>query len=164
MKKDLRTVLTRMGASEAQFNSKIFHMTEVAIAEDSVDGYETVSKAVDRLTEKLDESSRALDKKLTNSFSMDQRLDDRINEAEDTLGKLNKRVAELNVAVDNITVKDPGIMDAINAYTLILTRTKEVLGEDALTEAVLVQLLETASYGLWRSIMGPKNVNDKRYQ
>lgn len=37
-----------------------------------------------------------------------------------------------------------------------MTQTQAVLGEDALTEAVVVQLLETASYGLWHSIMGPK--------
>lgn len=91
-------------------------------------------------------------------------LNNSIDRAEKTYKNLRERIDEMTVAVDSVTVKDPGIMDAINAYTLILTRTKQVLGDEALTEAVLVQLLETASYGLWRSIMGPKSVNDTRYK
>lgn len=58
------------------------------------------------------------------------------------------------------TIRDEKLIDALNLYTAILRNTKEIFGEENLTEAVMVKLLETASYGVWRSIMGPKGEKD----
>ena len=46
--------------------------------------------------------------------------------------------------------------DALDFYASILQRTMDVLGEERLTEPVIVKLLETASYITWRNIMGGK--------
>jgi hypothetical protein len=58
------------------------------------------------------------------------------------------------------TIRDEKLIDTLNFYTEVLKRTKEIFGEENLTEAVMVKLLETASYGVWRFIMGPKGEND----
>lgn len=57
-------------------------------------------------------------------------------------------------------ITNPNTRDALNLYTAILTTTKDIFGEEKLTEQVMIKLLETASYGIWRSIMGSKNGDD----
>ena len=54
------------------------------------------------------------------------------------------------------TFDDPKLNDALNFYCAMLSAVKDVFGGDKMTEAVIVQAVEAASYGVWRSIMGSK--------
>lgn len=53
-------------------------------------------------------------------------------------------------------VNDEKLVDALNLYRAMLSDTKQVFGDDKMTEAVIIHAIEAASYGMWRSIMGGK--------
>ena len=57
---------------------------------------------------------------------------------------------------NNITI-DCKTLNAIIAYKNILAATKEIFGEENMTEEVMVKAIEAGSYGAWRSIMGGKD-------
>ncbi len=169
--KDLHSVMERMGATQSQLSSKTFDMAEKAIAESAVDGVATANarlrgfeRQVESTVFEVRQLAASTKANLEQSKSQIDALDNATKRAASVERKVDEKLSQLMASVDSITIKDAALLDAVNVYTLILDRTKQVLGEDALTEAVVVQLLETASYGLWRSIMGPKDSNDRRYR
>lgn len=147
---NLRDALAELGATDAQLNSKVFAMAEQAVADGSVDGLSDARKSVDALTSRIDASERRFRSTCDSAQSKANVLSGLIKQAQEVIEPLGDNL-------DTVKVSDQNLRDAVNAYTLILSRTKQVLGDDAMTEAVIIQLLETASYGLWRSIMGPKD-------
>lgn len=147
---NLRDALAELGATDAQLNSKVFAMAERAVADGSVDGLSDARKSVDALTSRIDASEKRFRYTCDSAQSAAGILSDLIKQAQEVIEPLSDNL-------DTVRVSDQNLRDAVNAYTLILSRTKQVLGDDAMTEAVIIQLLETASYGLWRSIMGPKD-------
>lgn len=146
---ELRDAVVALGATEAQLSSKIFAMTEQAVADGAVDGLSDARKSVQELNKRVESALHKIVPSITMADKCADALDDRIKSAREVLGALDG-------SLDEIKISDQNLRDAVNAYTLILSRTKQVLGDNAMTEAVTIQLLETASYGLWRSIMGPK--------
>ena len=46
--------------------------------------------------------------------------------------------------------------NSLSVYESVLRTTRNVFGAEAMTEAVICKAIEAASYGMWRSIMGPK--------
>ena len=153
--KTIRDLVVELGATDQQVDSKIFHMVEQAIADNAVDGLADARKSVVDLQSKLDNASSGLDSSISRAMGLYSQLNHTIAEAKEARG-------ELSASVDDVRINDEALRDAINAYTMILSRTKDVLGDDAMTEPVIIQLLETASYGLWRSIMGPKEQPKQR--
>ena len=147
---NLRDALIELGATSSQLNSSTFAMAEQAIADDAVDGLHEARERINRLTAKIDTSERQLNSTCNSAQTKANKLSDLIKQAQEVIEPLGDNL-------DTVKVSDQNLRDAVNAYTLILSRTKQVLGDDAMTEAVTIQLLETASYGLWRSIMGPKD-------
>lgn len=147
---NLRDALIELGATDNQLNSKVFAMAEQAVADGSADGLSDARKIVDALTSRIDASEKRFRYTCDSAQSAAGILSDLVRQAEEVIEPLGDNL-------DTVRVSDQNLRDAVNAYTLILSRTKQVLGDDAMTEAVTIQLLETASYGLWRSIMGPKD-------
>ena len=146
---ELRKAVVALGADANQLNSKIFAMAEQAVADGSADGLSDARKSVDDLTSRIDASEKRFRSTCDSAQVKANILSGLIKQAQEVIEPLGENL-------DTVKVSDQNLRDAVNAYTLILSRTKQVLGDDAMTEAVIVQLLETASYGLWRSIMGPK--------
>lgn len=75
--------------------------------------------------------------------------------------EMYKELRETRYAVENLEagerskiVNDEKLVDALNLYRAMLSDTKQVFGDDKMTEAVIIQAIEAASYGMWRSIMG----------
>ena len=58
-------------------------------------------------------------------------------------------------------IEDGAVLDSVLAYGCMLEMTKEVFGEENLTEAVMVKAIEAASYTAYRNVMGPKDINMK---
>ena len=56
----------------------------------------------------------------------------------------------------SVIVNDEKLVDALNLYRAVLSETKQVFGDEKMTEAVIIQAIEAASYGMWRAIMGGK--------
>lgn len=59
------------------------------------------------------------------------------------------------------TVTDKRILEAINAYTMVLARTKEVVG-DEMTEVAWAKAIEAASFCAWRTGSNPKQYDQRR--
>ena len=135
---DLRMELKRYGLTDQQLNSKAVSCMEDIIIKknDAVD-----QMAFDKLNEQIKKSADIL----ARSEAMMKRADNAINE-----------YAKYAESLKECAITNPNTRDALNLYTAILSTTKDIFGEEKLTEAVMVKLLETASYGIWRTIMGGK--------
>ena len=152
--------MKKRGATDYMLDSKTFAIVEDVLLEYELDSVSAgVANAyANRLANAISGSANAIRAENAKAKAIAEGLESATKSASDTMARLD----QLATAADKLTLTDSTLLNAINTYTLILSRTKEILGEEALTEAVIIQLLETASYGLWRSIMGPKGDNDKR--
>ncbi len=150
----LREVLSRKGATDAQLNAKVVGLMEEAISEGAVDGMKTAESAAKRLMNTVNTASRDLDNKILRAGSHEHKLTQKIAEAERAVELVTEVTKQLDESSESI--KDKATIDGVNAYSLILTRTKGIVGED-MTEAIWIKTIEAASYGMWRSIMGPKD-------
>ena len=56
-------------------------------------------------------------------------------------------------------IDDRAVRDSVLAYGYMLKVTKELFGEENLTEAVMVKAIEAASYAAYGAIMGPKEID-----
>ena len=127
----LEEALLAKGATGAMLDSKTFRMAKEAIAERAVDGIADAAE----IAERADQSATSIQRTLTP-----------VNEATDRLRE--------NAA--SVVVTDPKTLEAINAYTMVLTRTKEVVGEGCMTDSVWEKAIEAASYCAWRTNAGQK--------
>ena len=82
-------------------------------------------------------------------------------EAEKTLGELKSAKSEAKDKIRSYGIKDIPTIEALNLYSEVLERTKVSVG-DGLTEEIWLKAIEAGSYGMWRTIMGPK-FDDKGY-
>lgn len=153
---DIRTMLKRMGATESQLNSKTMEMVEEAIANDAVDGLATADERVKSLMTRIGRAEASLDENINLATRKATTLNNSVSKAEAACHEVDRRIAQLGVAADSVTVSDQSVMDAVNAYTLMLTRSKEILGPEGMTEEVTKQIVETAGYVMYRTVMGPK--------
>jgi len=142
---DLRTELKRYGLTDQQLNSKAVSCMEDIIIKknDAVD-----QMAFERLNEEVKKSADML-KKIEYMVAKNQEI---MNCADNAVNEYKKYADSLK----NQAILNPNTRDALNLYTAILSTTKDIFGEENLTEQVMIKLLETASYGMWRSIMGGK--------
>lgn len=62
---------------------------------------------------------------------------------------------------ESTTVTDKRTLEAINAYTMVLARTKEVVG-DEMTEAAWAKAIEAASFCAWRTGSGSQQYSQKK--
>lgn len=146
---NLRSELKRYGLTDQQMNVKAVSCMEDIILKksDAVD-----QMAFDRLNEEVKKSADML-KKLEYTLAKNQEI---MNCADNAVNEYAKYAESLK----ECAITNPNTRDALNLYTAILTTTKDIFGEEKLTEQVMIKLLETASYGIWRSIMGSKNGDD----
>lgn len=87
-----------------------------------------------------------------------------ISSIESRIEHCKKAVEELTVTINAESFTDQAVANGYALYKGILKSTVEILGEEAITEAVAIQLIETAGYGVWRGIMGSKNPNQNPNQ
>lgn len=147
---DLRKELKKYGLTETQMNAKAVSCMEDIVINNS----NAIDKmAFDRLNSEVAKSAEVL-KKINESAA---RNEDMMNRAEKAVREYKNYADSLK----NNAILNPDTRDALNLYTSMLTATKEIFGEENLTENVMIKLLETASYGMWRSIMGSKNGDSK---
>lgn len=76
-------------------------------------------------------------------------------EAEKTLHELKNAESKAKDKIRSYGIRDVSTIEAINLYSEILERTKEIVG-DGMTEEIWLKVIEAGSYGMWRTIMGPK--------
>lgn len=142
---DLKSELAARGLMPQQVNSKAVEEVEKLLAEKSGIGYDTVKKAVEDIAKKADRAEVKVSSVSGYLENCEKRID-----------KLESKVTAYEEGVSKEIVTDSKLLDTLNFYTALLSRTQAVFGAEKMTEPVIVKLLETASYGIWRSIMGGK--------
>jgi hypothetical protein len=141
MADDLRSKLRDLGANEQQLNSKIVDMIENSWFDDEAMKSATVKEQIADIVKKGDKLQRKMDT-----------IERRTTEYENNLRLANQSIAE-HVITDKSTI------DGILTYRKMLEATVDVFGAEKMTDEVICKAVESASYGMWRSIMGSKDNN-----
>jgi hypothetical protein len=86
------------------------------------------------------------------------------------LGESLVKAAELAHKLDVLSegtnvryIDDRDIRNAVAAFNTTLNITKDIFGEDKMTEAVICKAIEAGSYIAYRAIMGEASTPGKRY-
>lgn len=147
----LEETLRARGATDQMINSRTFRMAQEAIADGSVDGLDEA-----RVIEKRMEQATAYAESLLNAIGSRQ------DESNRLLLTMDAAIEELQRDVEQVALTDKKTAEAVNAYTMVLMRTKQVVGPEGMTESIWEKAIEAASYCAWRSIMGPKALKQER--
>ena len=131
---DIKAELKKRGFTEVQCNSKTANAVEELLAEDSGIINDTLIKIVKELSE---QSEIAL-----NNLRYSQK---KAEDIEDKVTEIEKRFKTYKTETRRVIITDDRLLNALNLYSGILDRTKTILGDGALTEPVILKLLETAS-------------------
>lgn len=142
---DLRSELLARGLTPQQANSKAVEAVENILIENSGVGLDTVRKAVEDIVYAANRAEIKLGS-----------ISEQLANYESDVNAVEEKVAAYVKGASEEIVTDPKLLDTLNFYTALLSRTQAVFGAEKMTEPVIVKLLETASYGIWRSIMGGK--------
>lgn len=145
MEMDLREQLIEKGLTPQQANAKAVDMLERLLAENKGIETEMVNEYLSKTVSRLKETELLLNQRNYELCSLKKAMEE-----------IDKKVSLYTVSAEKEIVNDPKMLDTLNFYTALLKRTQDVFGAEKMTEAVIIQLLETASYGIWRSIMGAK--------
>ena len=70
--------------------------------------------------------------------------------------------SELDIYEALMYIKDSQTKDGVLAYAEVLAATREIFGEENLTENVMIAAIQAGSYLGWRGIMGPKYTEPTR--
>ena len=153
---NLRERMEEKGASPVQIKSKTVEIIEDIMAEDA--GLIPVA-ANDRAKE-IEKALQRNDRDVRN-------LNYELSKIKDTTASLRSEMQEVidtaQAFVDSNNgkrVENKKLKDAILTYNHLLVISKEVFGEDKMTENVIMQIIESSSYAFWRAIMGGKFEDD----
>ncbi len=153
---DLREELLNKGATKQQTESKVVEMVEEILAKnaDVVDG--TVLSYKKSVERDLRNQKEVLFQLGRETEKLRRALKDTNNKLIDISVDVSKAVSEYNGKV----IEDTKMKDALIMYSHMLGITKEVFGEENMTESVMMQAIEAGSYAIWRGIMGSKSGDD----
>lgn len=149
----MRLWLREKGATEAQVNSKVVDLLEKAMLDGEVSVSETAAEQIRDLGKRIDSAygvAGRAERKSEHVSGMVDAIDRRVRELRDLLD-------QAEVAVDQVSIGDPAITDGLVAFERMLVAVRDTFGQPAMTDAVICAAIEAGSYGMWRSIMGPKH-------
>lgn len=142
---DIKQELRKRGMTEQQINSKVVSCFE----EIMLDNQDIVNiTAAKTLQEKVDSAVKTLEKAESYKAYFGKALQ-----------STNAKICEMSLMADVMqehSIVNPQLQDAFALYCAILDKAKSTFGDEKMTESVIVQLLETASFAVWRGIMGSK--------
>ena len=141
----LRETLEQMGASQQQLSSKVLELTENAIA---------IDKGL--VSRTAVSSAEALDTKIMHLTLNTNALEQRLVNAQKQMAEVKEAIGGYKESTKSSVIEDSRLKDAILLYRNILYLTKDIFGEENMTEAVMIKAIEAGSYGLWRGVMGGK--------
>lgn len=153
---NIREAMEKKGANKAQLESRTVEMIEEIIAENEGVVSSTASCYKQTLEANL--------KRYNSAVSLLAREIDRLeSKSKELRGEFSKTQADVSKAVSQYEqkiIEDSRMKDALIMYSHMLGITKEVFGEENMTESVMMQAIEAGSYAIWRGIMGPKIGDD----
>lgn len=142
---DIKQELRKRGMTEQQINSKVVSCFEDIM----LDNQDIVNIAsAEALQEKVDSAVKALEKAESYKAYFCKALQ-----------SANSKICQMSLMADVMqehSIVNPQLQDAFALYCAILDKAKATFGDEKMTESVIVQILETASFAVWRGIMGSK--------
>lgn len=151
--KTLEQFLKEHGATDQQLASRVVKILEDAAMNEEVSRSKTVRETVENLERRV--SSAA-----STAYSYERTV-----EAVDAhIETLRKKVADIEGGVEKQVasrcIRSSDVLDGLLAYERILQVTVEVFGTQGreLSDEVICRAIDAASYGMWRSVMGPKSL------
>ena len=153
---NLRERMEEKGASPVQIKSKTVEIIEDIMAEDAG----VIPVAANDRAKEIEKALQKNDRDVRN-------LNYAISEMKRTINGLRGDMAEVSNAAQTFVdsnngkrVENKKLKDAILTYNHLLVISKEVFGEDKMTENVIMQIIESSSYAFWRAVMGGKFDDD----
>lgn len=142
----LRKLLEEMGATESQMKAGVVDIMEDALTDHEV----STSATAKRMMQDIEKRMKLVSARV-NDFEQIHK------DARSDMSAFRKEVRAANVSLDEQVIHDTAVIDGLISYKKVLESTKEVLGDEAMeNEAIACKAIEAASYGMWRSVMGPK--------
>lgn len=149
----MKAWLREKGATEAQVNSKTVDLIERAMLDGEVSVSETAAEQIRILGKRVDAAAEVVRIAELKADGVTRELEEFDRRARDVLDLLN----QAEVAADQVSIGDPAITDGLVAFERMLVAVRDTFGQPAMTDAVICAAIEAGSYGMWRSIMGPKH-------
>lgn len=149
---DIKQELRKRGMTEQQINSKVVSCFE----EIMLDNQDIVNiTAAKTLQEKVDSAVKTLEK----AESYKSYFESYKSYFDDAVQSANSKIRQMSLMADVMqehSIVNSQLQDAFALYCAIIDKAKSTFGDEKMTESVIVQLLETASFAVWRGIMGSK--------
>lgn len=150
----LMDYLRSKGCNEQQLNAKVVHIIENGLIDGAISDVKTAEDFINRL-----------ERRSQGVFNKIDALESRIYKASNRNDEIKRLLEEAETSVKSRIITDESITNGVNAFTLMLEAVRDTYGEECMTETVICKAIEAGSYGYWRSVMGPKNLDkhqDKR--
>lgn len=141
----LRQFLIDNGASASQLNAAVVSMIEDAMFDETVTSSATAREMVKKL--QTDVRNAEFDAK---------RAKREVDELRKTIDSYEETIHLAEKAIEGGVIEDRSIVDGVVAFTEMLKAVKNVFGQEAMSDEVICKAIEAGSYGMWRSVMGPK--------
>lgn len=151
--KGIRRWLIEKGATQAQYNSKTVDWLEQAMTDGEISVSATAKEHIASLQCKVEQANAKTDS-IAKKLGV---VEDRYNHAIELLEQTERSTREK-------TISNGAIIDGVNAFGRMLESVRDIFGEESMTESVICAAINAASYGYWRSIMGPKSAKEARYK
>lgn len=149
--KGIREWLIDNGAKKSQINSKTVDMLEKAFADEEISGSATAQAYIE-----------SLERKAANVGAKVGALSQEIAGVEKRCSRATELLEQFETIANDKRISDRAIMDSVNAFKLMLESVRDTFGEDSMSGSVICAAINAASYGYWRSIMGPKTEGEAK--
>lgn len=165
---DLYKEMLAHGATEAQLNSKTFGKVEDILIQGVEDaegvhleaGRSVINRYIVELNRAETRARLAIDnlnKALSDVREKSNDMRDELQEAQALISEdMLKKMRFIEAFYSDALPSSPTEREAIKLFRLVLQSVKDIYGDDVIHTDVVCSAIEAASYGMWRSIMGPK--------
>lgn len=145
--------LFKQGATPAQIDSKAVDMIVKGMTNEEISTSETARQEIGHMKTEIAKA----DHKADQLFRGIQKVEERYSRVAELLEQVEVSAAER--AIQNQT-----IVDGVNAFAQMLRAVHDEFGHNNMTEAVICEAINAASYGYWRSVMGGKHPDEQEQQ
>lgn len=151
--KTLKQFLSEHGATAQQLESRAVKILEDAAMNEEVSRSETVRETVENLERRVSSASSTAYHSKQIAEAVDARIETIRKKVAEIEGGVKKQVA-------STCISSRDVLDGLIAYERMLQVTVEVFGTQGrdLSDEVICKAIDAASYGMWRSVMGPKSL------
>ena len=143
---DVKQYLESHGATQSQLDSKTTEMVISGLLDEEIASSDTVRAEFSKMREGISAAKFKSDAIMRGLEGYEKRFQ-----------SLERLMSDAEKCASDRVIDDQRVVDGVNAFTRMLESTRDVFGEDSMTESVICAAIEAASYGFWRSVMGSKH-------